>query len=122
QLHISVVGVRFCGWICLIDAAFAEVRSVDAADLERGRLFVLNHQVLHRLETRPVKISAERQVYSQRNDQSKPEPTAFFDAREQSFSLEPVEVVEIGNSHCLLGAEDTTFERASHAELPLGSQ
>src|SRR4029450_5159439 len=39
-------------------------------------------------------------MQSQRDNQSKPKPTAFFAAREQSFGFEPVKVVEIGNSHC----------------------
>ena len=52
----------------LIDAALAQIRRVDALDLERWRLPIWSAQGFHSLKTRPVKISAEREVYSQRND------------------------------------------------------
>ena len=38
-------------------------------------------------------------MYRQRNNQSEPEPTALFVSGEQAFGLEPVKIVEIGNSH-----------------------
>ena len=62
QLHISVVGVWFRGWICLIGIALAEVRRADAPDLKRGCLLILSNHSFHRLKTRPVKVSAEREV------------------------------------------------------------
>ena len=100
QLNIGVVRFRFRGRICLIDTGFIKLRFIDSPDLERGSLRVLGEYGLHRLETCPVKISAERDVQSQGNNQSKPQPIALFAARKQTFGLKAGEIVEVGNSHC----------------------
>src|SRR5262249_13634025 len=92
----------------------------DAPDLERWCLVILSNQGFNGLETCPIKISAQHEVQSQRNDQSKPKPTALFAARKQPFGLESVEVVEIRNSHCLPGSQHTTF--GVWSMLDLGSK
>jgi hypothetical protein len=55
-------------------------------------------------------------VYCQRNNQSEPEPAAFFAAREQTLGLELIKVVEVRESHA---PQRITFERTSYADLVL---
>jgi len=74
----------------------------------------LSNQGFHRLKTRPVKVSAQGEVESQRNDQSKPEPAALFAAREQAFGFEPAKIVKIGYSHCLTGSQHITSGMTKH--------
>ena len=87
-------------WIRLVHAVFVELRTdIDVSDPERGRLLDRGNRGFHRLKTRPIKISAERAVYCQRNNQSEPQPAAFSAASEQAFGLESLKILEIGKSH-----------------------
>src|SRR5437764_9577017 len=101
QLHIRIIGIRFRRWIDLIGAALFQVRIQDTLYLTCRRLLVWGEHRIRRRETRPVKISAQGEMYHQGNNDSEPEPIALPGTAKQTFSRVAVEIVKFGNPHRL---------------------
>jgi len=68
QLHIGVCPDSILRPDLLIDAALTQIRGVGCSDLKRWRLLFGGIKSSTVWNRRPVKISAEREMYSQRND------------------------------------------------------